>query len=217
MATKQTTKQRSKAASAAASARWAGISPLDRAEKMRVLTSSRARLTPEHLATLEWIAANREALAGILASWNARDVMLITGLSTADVELSERDLEKKVLEMPAPSNPAAVCSVCLSPIADLDEPCPECVKAGRINRTTNADEFLAAQQRAASHRVLEDVNVPTLQNAVPARAPLPPPPPPPRPYSYTETCRACGRLAELHMDKGGPIQHSWEPQLQGMA
>ena len=53
--------------------------------------------------------------------------------------------------------------------------------------------------------------VPRVSNAI-NRAPLPTPPPPARAYSATETCNACGRLGELHMDKGGPIGHVFEPQ-----
>jgi len=135
--------------------------------------------------------------------------------------------------LPAPADPlvpfefsdAQRCSVCLSVIPDLDLPCPACVEAGRLAATPQAGHGadIAELQRAREQSPLDvpgatppiervtSAPVPRVSNAI-NRAPLPTPPPPARAYSATETCNACGRLGELHMDKGGPIGHVFEPQ-----
>ena len=125
----------------------------------------------------------------------------------------------------APISDAQRCSVCLSVIPDLDLPCPACVEAGRLAATPQAGHGadIAELQRAREQSPLDvpgatppiervtSAPVPRVSNAI-NRAPLPTPPPPARAYSATETCNACGRLGELHMDKGGPIGHVFEPQ-----
>ena len=113
-------------------------------------------------------------------------------------------------ETPSPETRPVLdtCSVCLSPIYDLDEPCTTCAQAGRANNTP--ESLHAAQARNASPGSTAQTvhDVPRLSNSV-TRAPIPAPAPPLRAYSHTEACISCGRLPELHESHGGPIGHAY--------
>ncbi len=112
-----------------------------------------------------------------------------------------------------PTGPAVgTCSVCMSDLFDLDLPCPTCITAGRPVDTP--DSLHAAQHRATSNTSTAPTlyDKPTTANALNVAKPIPPPEPPPRRYTAEETCRACGRLNELHQNHGGPIAHDFAPQ-----
>ena len=55
------------------------------------------------------------------------------------------------------------------------------------------------------------VDAPRISNAL-RKPPIPPPLPPSRIYTAAETCASCGRLPELHEDRGGPIGHAYQVQ-----
>lgn len=257
--------KRSKAASTAAATRWAGLTPEERAEKMRTLAAGRVKVTAEDLELLQWVKANRETLAVIVDNFRAYQAEQAATLAELG-ELTPPAPPAPAAELvrddaPATAGPgfraldrggfacitcgqtfptlpercatcaradelqaaqaagldvnAARCSVCMSVLTDLDAPCATCVAAGRFN--ASPESLHAAQAAHASpHAQAPTVyDTPRPSNAISTRAPIPPPEPPPRAYTASETCRSCGRLAELHLDKGGPIGHVYEPQQAG--
>lgn len=192
--------------------------------------AQRARFTDERAAVVDWLLANKEALAAVVESWNAcapiQDYNPVAAVEPDGVR--------------APISDASRCSICLAVIPDLDKPCPTCVESGRLSPTPPAghgsdiaelqrarsgpggipapnpalDRALASLDVPGSTPPIETVTVvdaPRISNAI-KRAPVPPPLPPARVYTADETCRSCGRIAELHQDRGGPLGHSYEAQ-----
>lgn len=184
---------------------------------------------------VRWLRDNLPALRGMVESWNHRadpgeqHRELVQALVAADMEANTPPELRAPVLATDPSDPRA-CSVCMAIIEDLDAPCPACVAAGRLAGTPapghGAD--IAELRRAhdlAPAAVVHPLDAPgatptieTVREVVPRmsnsinRAPLPPSPPPARVYRADETCNSCGRLAELHEDRGGPIGHGFQPQ-----
>ena len=142
------------------------------------------------------------------------------GLDSVEVEtLSKGEIFDRAINSDSISD-ASRCSVCLSPILDLDAPCPTCVESGRLQPIPQAghgQDIAELQQARESAPKLEPAPVittePRISQAI-NRAPIPPPLPPLRAYNAGETCRNCGRLPELHQDHGGPIGHNHESQMR---
>lgn len=210
---KQSRKKRSESARAGAAARWAGKTPEQRSDEMATIAAARPRLTGDDQTALAWLRENHGVLARMVDSWNE-----------FHAHPSETDLGGTFITAPlvypeiepgagADASKTAVgsCSVCLGPIYDLDSPCATCLKAGRLSADSSPADLYAAQAATSSPSPAAPIfDAPRVSNAVPARGPIPPPIPPPRAYTPGEVCRACGRLAELHINKGGPIGHVFE-------
>lgn len=206
---KQSRKKRSESAKAGAAARWAGKTPEQRSEEMAGIANARPRLGGEDQNLLAWLREKHPMLIAMVESWERFR-------ADADVDVSETIISNNAELEPgagADASKTAVgsCSVCLGPIYDLDSPCATCLKAGRLSADSSPADLYAAQAATSSPSPAAPIfDAPRVSNAVPARGPIPPPIPPSRVYTPGEVCRACGRLAELHINKGGPIGHVFE-------
>lgn len=227
------------------------------------------KLTLELFQTLEYVHANRDVITRMVDHMNRAESEVIaeqppelagaTDLNPDIQHLTEqtRDAVTDSLDAaaadPGPNlivrnipdaealqtSDALLCSVCLSPIADLDKPCTACVVAGRLPAAPGFDpqadfahlanarlkpvahplDAPAADISAAELAIYERVKarltppapapvraaVPTVGNSI-NRAPLPDPIPTGA-HTYRNTCQTCGRLPDLHMNHGGPLQH----------
>jgi hypothetical protein len=205
-------------ASAAAQARWAGVSKEERSKQAKE-NAAKFKLSPEDRELLTWLHSVRSKLVII----DEADTSL-SAYSSGVESPGDPVMESAVSEMREyPETPAETravldhCSICLSPIYDLDKPCETCVKAGRLAGTPPADEIeqIAEHQRARAaappNPVQETIyDVPRVSNSLAARAPIPAPIS--RHHDVSETCRSCGRLQELHQSHGGPLAHPFEAQ-----
>lgn len=233
------------------SQRWANKTPEERSAELSAV-AKRGRLTTEDRAAVAWLRENLPALASLLgvptyvnpAPADVRQENIDAGpfaenpAETSSVEPGTYEIVDVATEQAR--TVLDLCSVCMSPIYDLDAPCETCVQAGRLSATPpvgHGSDIQELQDARASMPAAEWINLDAREKEPVAPHPLdvpggtppitsvrlaeptisaaihraPLPDPPARPHSHRETCNQCGRLADLHQSHGGPIGHSFEP------